>query len=55
MRAVKGADLSLEVSGIVDSICFNSGDDVAEGALLLKLRAADDVARLAIAEGHGRL
>ena len=46
LRAVKGADLSLEVAGVVDSISFNSGDDVAEGAPLLKLRAADDIARL---------
>ena len=46
LRAVKGADLSLEVSGVVDSISFNSGDDVAQGALLLKLRAEDDVAKL---------
>jgi len=46
LRAVKGADLSLEVSGVVESISFNSGDDVEEGAELLKLRTADDVARL---------
>jgi membrane fusion protein (multidrug efflux system) len=46
LRAVKGADLSLEVSGVVESIAFNSGDDVQEGAPLLKLRTADDVARL---------
>src|SRR5271167_3983645 len=46
LRAVKGADLSLEVSGVVESIAFNSGDDVVEGAQLLKLRTADDVARL---------
>lgn len=46
LRAVQGADLSLEVSGVVESISFNSGDDVQEGATLLKLRAADDVARL---------
>jgi membrane fusion protein (multidrug efflux system) len=46
LRAVKGADLSLEVSGIVDSISFNSGDDVDQGALLLKLRSDDDVAKL---------
>src|SRR6202000_2624198 len=44
--AVKGADLSIEVSGVVDSISFNSGDDVEAGAGLLKLRAEDDVARL---------
>jgi len=46
LRAVKGADLSLEVSGVVEAITFNSGDDVAEGAPLLKLRTADDIARL---------
>jgi membrane fusion protein (multidrug efflux system) len=46
LRAVKGADLSLEVSGVVDSIAFNSGDDVEQGALLLKLRADDDIAKL---------
>jgi membrane fusion protein, multidrug efflux system len=46
LRAVKGADLSLEVSGVVDSIAFNSGDDVAEGAPLLKLRSDDDAAKL---------
>jgi len=46
VRAVKGADLSLEVSGIVDSINFESGDDVPAGALLLRLRSADDIAKL---------
>jgi membrane fusion protein (multidrug efflux system) len=46
LRAVKGADLSLEVSGVVDSISFNSGDDVEQGAPLLKLRADDDIAKL---------
>jgi len=46
LRAVKGADLSLEVSGVVESISFNSGDDVEEGEQLLKLRTADDIARL---------
>jgi membrane fusion protein (multidrug efflux system) len=46
LRAVKGADLSLEVSGVVDSLSFNSGDDVKEGAVLLKLRSDDDQAKL---------
>ena len=31
---------------MVELISFNSGDEVQEGAVLLKLRAADDVARL---------
>jgi membrane fusion protein, multidrug efflux system len=46
LRAVKGADLSLEVAGVVDTISFNSGDDIEQGALLLKLRADDDTAKL---------
>jgi membrane fusion protein, multidrug efflux system len=46
LRAVKGADLSLEVSGVVDAISFESGDDVKEGAVLLKLRSDDDAAKL---------
>jgi membrane fusion protein (multidrug efflux system) len=46
LRAVLGADLSLEVAGVVDTITFNSGDDVAQGKQLLKLRAGDDAARL---------
>jgi membrane fusion protein (multidrug efflux system) len=47
LRAVRGADLSLEVAGVVDTISFNSGDDVKEGDVLLKLRSEDDVAKLA--------
>jgi membrane fusion protein, multidrug efflux system len=45
-RAVNGADLAMEVSGIVDQISFNSGDDVAAGQALLQLRADDDIGRL---------
>ncbi len=46
VRAQRGSDLSAEVAGIVDEIAFNSGDEVKEGELLIKLRAADDLARL---------
>jgi membrane fusion protein, multidrug efflux system len=46
LRALNGADLSIEVSGVVDSIAFNSGDDVKEGDVLLKLRSDDDLAKL---------
>jgi membrane fusion protein, multidrug efflux system len=46
LRAVMGADLSLEVAGVVGEIAFNSGDDVETGAELLKLRDDDDVAKL---------
>jgi membrane fusion protein (multidrug efflux system) len=46
LRAVNGAELSLEAPGVVDLIMFKSGDDVKQGALLLKLRSDDDAARL---------
>ena len=46
LRALNGADLSLEVSGVVDSIAFKSGDDVKQGDLLLRLRSEDDIAKL---------
>lgn len=46
LRAERGADLSAEVSGIVDAIQFKSGDDVKAGQMLLQLRSADDVAHL---------
>jgi membrane fusion protein (multidrug efflux system) len=46
LRASSGADLSLELPGVVDTIDFNSGDDVKAGQLLLRLRVEDDVAKL---------
>jgi membrane fusion protein (multidrug efflux system) len=46
LRAVNGADLALEVPGVVASIGFKSGDDVAVGAQLMALNAEDDVAKL---------
>ena len=46
LRAVNGASLSLQVSGIVDQIGFESGKDVEAGALLLHLIDDDDVAKL---------
>jgi membrane fusion protein (multidrug efflux system) len=46
LRAVSGADLSLEVSGVVDVLAFNSGDDVDKGTPLLRLRSDDDEAKL---------
>jgi membrane fusion protein, multidrug efflux system len=46
LRALNGADLSLEVSGVVGSISFQSGDDVKAGDVLLQLRSEDDTAKL---------
>jgi membrane fusion protein (multidrug efflux system) len=47
VRAVQGADLSAEVAGIVETIAFSSGQAVAAGTVLLRLRANDDDARAA--------
>jgi membrane fusion protein (multidrug efflux system) len=55
LRAVRGADLSLEVPGIVEEINFQSGDDVEEGKLLLRLRDADEVAKLKSLEAMHKL
>jgi membrane fusion protein (multidrug efflux system) len=46
LRAVRGSDLSAQVSGIVSEVHFESASDVAEGALLVKLQDTDDVAKL---------
>ncbi|MDD2660919.1 MAG: efflux RND transporter periplasmic adaptor subunit [Methylococcales bacterium] len=46
LTAVQGTDLSTVVSGIVDEIFFQQGDYVKTGTPLLKLRAADDIAKL---------
>ncbi len=55
LRAVKGADLALEVPGIVEEIDFESGQKVQAGALLLRLRAEEDVARLHSLEASAQL
>jgi membrane fusion protein (multidrug efflux system) len=46
LRAVNGADLSAQVSGIVSALHFESGADVKAGTLLVELASADDVAKL---------
>lgn len=55
VRAINGADLSAEVSGIVESLNFESGTDVEKGALLIQLRADDDIARLHALEASENL
>ncbi len=46
LRAVRGADLSAQASGVVEDIEFESGNDVPAGKLLLKLKPNDDFAKL---------
>ncbi len=55
LTAVQGANLSLEVSGIVTEIDFRSGADVQKGQTLLRLRADDDIARLHALEATAEL
>ena len=45
-RAFNGADLAAEVGGVVDEIHFESGQTVAAGDVLLRLRPDDDNAKL---------
>lgn len=55
LRAVRGADLSLEVPGVVEEILFNSGDEVQAGQILLRLRAEDEAAKLQSLEATAQL
>jgi membrane fusion protein (multidrug efflux system) len=54
-RAVNGADLALEASGIVEKIHFQSGEEVAEGQLLLELRKDTDTTKLASLKASAEL
>ncbi|MGA9420729.1 MAG: efflux RND transporter periplasmic adaptor subunit [Rhodanobacteraceae bacterium] len=46
LRGVRGADLALDVSGLVTEVNLKSGDDVKQGEVLLRLRDSEDVALL---------
>jgi membrane fusion protein (multidrug efflux system) len=46
LRAVRGADLSAQASGVVDEIAFDSGNEVPLGKILLRLKPNDDYAKL---------
>ncbi len=46
VRAARGADLALDVSGLVTAVNLKSGDDVKQGQVLLQLRDSEDVAQL---------
>lgn len=52
VRAAQGTDLSMEIAGIIDSINFKSGEDVAAGTPLLRLRPNDDPAKLATLQAN---
>ncbi len=46
LRAVRGADIAPELSGVITDIHFQSGQAVAAGAPLVQFNAESDVARL---------
>ena len=53
--ASEGADLAVEVAGIVDQVYFESGGEVGAGAPLIRLRATDETARLHTLEAMAEL
>jgi len=55
LRAVNGAELSLQLAGIVSEIDFKSGDDVQAGQVLLRLRSDDDIAKLEALQAMAQL
>lgn len=54
-RAVRGADLAAQASGVVDKIHIESGTDVKAGAVLLTLKPNDDPAKLEQLEAQAEL
>ena len=55
LRAVRGADLALDIAGLVTKVNLKSGDEVKEGEVLLQLRDSEDVAQLRQLEASGAL
>ena len=55
LRAVRGADLAAQASGVVDKIHIESGTEVAAGTVLLVLKPNDDPAKLAQLQAQAEL
>jgi membrane fusion protein (multidrug efflux system) len=55
VRAVRGADLAAQASGVVDKIHLESGTDVPAGTVLLTLKPNDDPAKLAQLQAQAEL
>jgi membrane fusion protein, multidrug efflux system len=55
LRAARGADLALEVAGLVGRVNVRSGDDVKAGQLLLELVTTTEVANLHQLEAQAAL
>jgi membrane fusion protein, multidrug efflux system len=55
VRAVRGADLAAQASGVVDTIHIESGTEVKAGTVLLTLKPNDDPAKLEQLEAQAEL
>ena len=55
LRAAQGADLALDIAGLVTKVNLKSGDEVKEGQVLLQLRDSEDVAQLRQLEASAAL
>ncbi|MEA3109663.1 MAG: rane fusion protein multidrug efflux system, partial [Gammaproteobacteria bacterium] len=55
LRAVRGADLAAQASGVVDKIHIDSGAEIAAGTVLLTLKPNDDPAKLAQLQAQAEL
>lgn len=55
LRAVRGVDVTTEVSGLVRTVEFGSGQDVRAGQVLARLNADSDVAQLHALEAAAEL
>jgi membrane fusion protein (multidrug efflux system) len=55
LRAVRGADLAAQASGVVDKLHIESGTEVAAGTVLLALKPNDDPAKLAQLQAQAEL
>jgi membrane fusion protein (multidrug efflux system) len=55
LRAVRGVDVTSEISGLVRTLHFKPGDEVREGRLLVQLNADADVAQLRSLEAAAEL
>jgi len=55
LRAVRGVDITTEVTGIVRSVEFHSGEDARRGQVLVRLNADADIATLHSLEATAEL
>ncbi len=55
LRAANGAELAMDVAGLVTAVELKSGADVKRGQLLLQLRDGDDVALLQQLQANAQL